>query len=185
MLRGSQVQGWQEGWGLVGSQRRSLFLVLLGLLGLLGTPSSGVAQVIPAHVAVYFSPDGGATDAMVREQTAAKTPGLVPAFPLRLTTWLGAHFYVLYTRPPVSMTRRPLGLRWTVTPTSTYWRPVQTYPEVTPCLADMDARRTAESWTATSVEGTVTMVVAQYVCLRNDLDPNRLDSRSRHHDRRW
>lgn len=101
-----------------------------------------------------------------------------------LTTWLGAHFYVLYTRSPVTMTRRALALQWSVTPVSTYWRPVQTYTVVDPCLADMEARRTAESWTTTNADGTVTVVEAQYVCLRNDLDPNRTDFRPPHHGKR-
>lgn len=178
-----QVHGWKGDWCPVGGQRRRICLAWLGLLVLSGMPSSSVAQVVPAPAAVYFLPASGTAGTMVRAPTAAKTPGLGSAPSLLFTTWLGANFYVLYTRPPVTMTRRPLALQWTVTQPSTYWRPVQTYLEVAPCLADMDAQRTVESWTTTSAGGAVTMVVAQYVCLRNDLDPNRLGSRSLHHDR--
>jgi hypothetical protein len=40
----------------------------LGLVGRPGTP----AEPVPARVTVYFSPHGGATDAVVRELTAAQ-----------------------------------------------------------------------------------------------------------------
>jgi hypothetical protein len=92
---------------------------------------------------------------------------------LLLTVWLGAKFYVLYTRPPVMMTLRPATLRWEVTPATTLWRPVQTYSSIDPCLADMAVRRAAETRTTTGADGTVTMVVAQYACLQNDIDPNK------------
>jgi hypothetical protein len=97
----------------------------------------------------------------------------IPILVLLLTDWRGAHFYVLYTRPPVVLIRPPAALRWEVGPTTTHWRPVQTYPNVDPCLADMAVRRAEETWTTTDADGTLTLVVAQYACLRNDLDPNR------------
>jgi hypothetical protein len=96
-----------------------------------------------------------------------------PILLLLLGAWLGAHFYVLYTRPPVVMSLPPAALRWEIMPATAHWRPVQTYPSITPCLADMAARRAEETWTTTEADGTITRVIAQYVCLRNDLDPNR------------
>jgi phosphatidylserine/phosphatidylglycerophosphate/cardiolipin synthase-like enzyme len=57
----------------------SALALYCGLLILL--PSVTVAaEFTPARVAVYFSPHGGATDAVVHELTAAKTQVLVQAY---------------------------------------------------------------------------------------------------------
>src|SRR5262245_34298354 len=63
----------------------STALVLLALPLLSGAilvwPCSvPAAESTPAHVAVYFSPNGGATDAVVRAITAAQTQILVQAY---------------------------------------------------------------------------------------------------------
>lgn len=58
--------------------------LLLGIVGLIVGLVSGRSQaaepLTPARVAVYFSPRGGATDAVVREITAAKTQILLQAY---------------------------------------------------------------------------------------------------------
>jgi phosphatidylserine/phosphatidylglycerophosphate/cardiolipin synthase-like enzyme len=55
-------------------------LGLLSLLGVLLFRAALAAEGTPAHVAVYFSPHGGATDAVVREITAAQYRILVQAY---------------------------------------------------------------------------------------------------------
>lgn len=60
------------------------FRLIAGLLGLLmslaGVATHAEELLFPARVAVYFSPNGGATDAVVRELTAAKTHVLMQAY---------------------------------------------------------------------------------------------------------
>lgn len=51
----------------------------LGLLGCL-TTMVPAAECAPARAAVYFSPSGGATDAVIRALNAAKTQVLVQAY---------------------------------------------------------------------------------------------------------
>ena len=62
------------------------------LLVLLGQSASGAEPFVPAQVAVYFSPNGGATDAVVRALAAAKTqfwckPTRSRPFPLPRRWW--------------------------------------------------------------------------------------------------
>jgi tripartite-type tricarboxylate transporter receptor subunit TctC len=57
------------------------FLAMLSLLvSLLGGPLHAAEPFSPARVAVYFAPNGGATDAVVRELTAAQTQVLMQAY---------------------------------------------------------------------------------------------------------
>jgi phosphatidylserine/phosphatidylglycerophosphate/cardiolipin synthase-like enzyme len=60
--------------------RRSFIAMLIALLSLLASMGYGAETFTPARVAVYFSPHGGATDAVVREVHAAKTQVLVQAY---------------------------------------------------------------------------------------------------------
>jgi tripartite-type tricarboxylate transporter receptor subunit TctC len=55
-------------------------LTLLCWLLMLYTRSPMAADFTPARTAVYFSPNGGATDAVAREVNAAKTQILVQAY---------------------------------------------------------------------------------------------------------
>jgi phosphatidylserine/phosphatidylglycerophosphate/cardiolipin synthase-like enzyme len=50
------------------------------LISLAGVAAHAEELVFPARVAVYFSPNGGATDAVVRELTAAKSQVLMQAY---------------------------------------------------------------------------------------------------------
>jgi phosphatidylserine/phosphatidylglycerophosphate/cardiolipin synthase-like enzyme len=59
---------------------RSRSLGLLPLLGLLLVRAALAAEGTPARVAVYFSPNGGATDVVVREVQAATQQILVQAY---------------------------------------------------------------------------------------------------------
>src|SRR5262249_51752325 len=59
---------------------RALSLGLLPGLGVLLIRTALVAAGTPARAAVYFSPKGGATDAVVREITAAQRQILVQAY---------------------------------------------------------------------------------------------------------
>jgi hypothetical protein len=52
---------------------RSCILILIVMLGLLTSLGHAAETFSLASVAVYFSPNGGATDAVVREVSAAKT----------------------------------------------------------------------------------------------------------------
>jgi hypothetical protein len=62
-----------------------IFARLWSLLISLVVVSTHAAETFsPAHVAVYFSPNGGATDAVVRELTAAKTQVLIQAYAVYL-----------------------------------------------------------------------------------------------------
>jgi hypothetical protein len=47
------------------------------LISLVVVPTHAAETFSPARVAVYFFPNGGATDAVVRELTAAKTQVLM------------------------------------------------------------------------------------------------------------
>ena len=58
---------------------RSAFTLSVGLLALLVRVALAAAATA-AHVAVYFSPHGGATDAVVREINAAKMQILMQAY---------------------------------------------------------------------------------------------------------
>jgi phosphatidylserine/phosphatidylglycerophosphate/cardiolipin synthase-like enzyme len=58
---------------------RSALVPVYGLLIVL-TSVAHAAEFTPARVAVYFSPNGGATDAVVREVNAATTQILVQAY---------------------------------------------------------------------------------------------------------
>jgi phosphatidylserine/phosphatidylglycerophosphate/cardiolipin synthase-like enzyme len=56
-------------------------IALCGLLmGLAGATIHAEAPFSPARVAVYFSPNGGASDAVVRELNMAKTQVLMQAY---------------------------------------------------------------------------------------------------------
>jgi hypothetical protein len=59
-------------------------LIIAGLCGLLvsitGIPTHAEEPFSPARVAVYFSPQGGATDAVVRELKGAQTQVLMQAY---------------------------------------------------------------------------------------------------------
>jgi len=57
----------------------STLTLSVGLLALLGRIALA-AEATAAHIAVYFSPQGGATDAIVREITAAQQQILVQAY---------------------------------------------------------------------------------------------------------
>src|SRR5712691_6565080 len=54
--------------------------MLIALLSLLASGGYPAEIVVPARVAVYFSPHGGATDAVVREVNAATTKVFVQAY---------------------------------------------------------------------------------------------------------
>jgi phosphatidylserine/phosphatidylglycerophosphate/cardiolipin synthase-like enzyme len=54
--------------------------MLIALLSLLASLGSATESVAPARVAVYFSSNGGATEAVVREVHAAKTQVLMQAY---------------------------------------------------------------------------------------------------------
>jgi hypothetical protein len=60
------------------------FLILAGLCGLLVSITGGTTHAeepfSPARVAVYFSPNGGATEAVVRELNAAQTQVMMQAY---------------------------------------------------------------------------------------------------------
>ena len=58
----------------------SLLAGLSLLISLVVVPAHAAETFSPARVAVYFSPNGGATDAVVRELTAAKTQVLMQAY---------------------------------------------------------------------------------------------------------
>jgi len=58
-----------------------LCITLCGLLvGLMAGPLCAAETFSPARIVVYFSPNGGATDAVVRELNAAKTQVLMQAY---------------------------------------------------------------------------------------------------------
>lgn len=57
-----------------------MLVVLALLIGLAVVPVHAAETFTPARVAVYFSPHGGATDAVVHELTAAKTQVLMQAY---------------------------------------------------------------------------------------------------------
>src|SRR5438105_7401575 len=59
---------------------RSCIAILIAMLGLLTSQGYAAETFNPAHVAVYFSPNGGATDAVVREVNAATQQILVQAY---------------------------------------------------------------------------------------------------------
>ena len=59
---------------------RSCIAILIVLLGLFASQRHAAEICTPAHVAVYFSPSGGVTDAVVREINAAKQQLLVQAY---------------------------------------------------------------------------------------------------------
>jgi len=59
---------------------RSCIALLVATLGLLGSLGYAAETLTSARVAVYFSPAGGAMDAVVREVHAAKTQVLVQAY---------------------------------------------------------------------------------------------------------
>ena len=50
------------------------------LMSLAGVSAHAEEQFFPARVAVYFSPNGGATEAVVRELAAAKTQVVMQAY---------------------------------------------------------------------------------------------------------
>jgi hypothetical protein len=54
--------------------------ILIVMLGFLASLGHAAATFSPARVAVYFSPKGGATEAVVRELNAAKTQVLMQAY---------------------------------------------------------------------------------------------------------
>ena len=58
----------------------SLLAGLSLLISLVVVPAHAAETFSPARVAVYFSPNGGATDAVVRELNAAKTQVLMQAY---------------------------------------------------------------------------------------------------------
>jgi phosphatidylserine/phosphatidylglycerophosphate/cardiolipin synthase-like enzyme len=58
----------------------SCIAVLIALLTLLASLGHAAESFFPARVAVYFSPSGGATDAVVREVSAAQQQILVQAY---------------------------------------------------------------------------------------------------------
>jgi hypothetical protein len=59
---------------------RSYNAILIGILSLLASLGHAAETFSPARVAVYFSPSGGATDAVVREVNAATQQILVQAY---------------------------------------------------------------------------------------------------------
>src|SRR5262245_10265376 len=59
---------------------RSCIAILIAMLGFLASLGHATETFSPARVAVYFSPNGGATEAVVREVNAAKTQVLVQAY---------------------------------------------------------------------------------------------------------
>lgn len=59
---------------------RSCIATLIVMLGFLVSLGHAAETFVPARVAVYFSPSGGATDAVVRELNAAQTQVLVQAY---------------------------------------------------------------------------------------------------------
>jgi len=59
---------------------RLYFAVLVVILGTVACPGYAAETFTPACVAVYFSPGGGATDAVVREVNASKQQILVQAY---------------------------------------------------------------------------------------------------------
>ena len=58
---------------------RTALALSVGILTLIAKLAPA-AEFIPARVAVYFSPHGGATEAVVHELTAAKTQVLMQAY---------------------------------------------------------------------------------------------------------
>jgi phosphatidylserine/phosphatidylglycerophosphate/cardiolipin synthase-like enzyme len=59
---------------------RSDIAILIVLLGFLVSLGHAAETFAPARVAVYFSPNGGATEAVIRELNAAQTQVLVQAY---------------------------------------------------------------------------------------------------------
>jgi hypothetical protein len=59
---------------------RSCIAIFIALLGLLISLGHAAETFTPARVAVYFSPNGGATEAVIRELNAAQTQVLVQAY---------------------------------------------------------------------------------------------------------
>ena len=58
----------------------SYITILIIMLGFLASLGYAAETFSPARIAVYFSPNGGATDAVVRELNAAKTQVLMQAY---------------------------------------------------------------------------------------------------------
>ena len=59
---------------------RRYIAILIVMLGFLVSLGHAAETFSPASVAVYFSPNGGATEAVIRELNAAKTQVLVQAY---------------------------------------------------------------------------------------------------------
>src|SRR5437867_10167114 len=59
---------------------RSCIAIIVAIFGLLVCLGHAAETFAPARVALYFSPNGGATDAVVREVNAAKQQILVQAY---------------------------------------------------------------------------------------------------------
>jgi hypothetical protein len=59
---------------------RSSLAILIVLLGFLASLGHAAETFTPASVVVYFSPNGGATEAVIRELDAAKTQVLMQAY---------------------------------------------------------------------------------------------------------
>jgi tripartite-type tricarboxylate transporter receptor subunit TctC len=59
---------------------RDCIAILMVMLVVLASLAHAVETFTPARVAVYFSPNGGATDAVVREVNAATQQILVQAY---------------------------------------------------------------------------------------------------------
>src|SRR6266487_1855423 len=64
---------------LLSAPRRCVVMVIV-LLGLIVCLGQAAEPFPPARMAVYFSPSGGATDAVVRELNAATTQVLMQAY---------------------------------------------------------------------------------------------------------
>src|SRR5215204_2780712 len=80
-MRGTSLQKRQASHGTRGLEVRSSLVALLLTVGLLLIPAPGTpASSFAAETTVYFSPNGGATAAIVRELGSAQHRILVQAY---------------------------------------------------------------------------------------------------------
>jgi len=78
---GTRLQGWEASYNTGRVEVRALLVALLLTVGLLFIPAHGTAaSSFSAETIVYFSPNGGATEAIVRELGRAQHSIMVQAY---------------------------------------------------------------------------------------------------------
>src|SRR5215203_1543706 len=77
----ASLQRRKDSYGARGLEVRSLLVALLLTVGLLSLPAHGTAaSSFSAETTVYFSPNGGATEAIVQELGSAQHSIMVQAY---------------------------------------------------------------------------------------------------------